>query len=139
MIKVGDVLLAVDRESCTGKSIQEIQELLVGEDGTNVQLKYRRGGVNMVCTLTRQSGQDFVLHEKHAGWKPAFDTPDVAANKATEGLADKIHHGQVKINENAVHKQLPKMTPQELARYNEERKKEAEESIRGNNFLLVTE
>lgn len=136
LLKVGDVLLAVDRETCSGKSLQEIQELLNGEEGSNVQLKYRRGGINMVCTLTRQSDQDFVQQQKHSGWKPAYDTPQNLANKSTEGLADRINHGQIKINEHAVYKHLAKMTPEELAKYNEERKKEADESIKGSICTL---
>ena len=131
LLKVGDVLLAVDRESCTGKSVQEIETLLIGETGSNVQLKYRRGGINMVCTLTRESESEHAQNEKHAGWKPAFESPQAIANKKTEDMAGKIDHGQIRINENAVYTHLPKMTAEELARYNEERKKEADESIRG--------
>ncbi len=131
IVKLGDVLLSVDKKLCSELSVQEIHELLSGDDGSNVQLKIRRGGINIPCTLTRQSEKDFVLQKKHAGWKPAFESPQKLANKATEDMAERMNRGQAKINENAVYKRLEKMTPEELAKYNEERKREAEESIKG--------
>ncbi len=136
LLKLGDILLSVDRQSCDGISAQEIHEMLSGENGSNVQLKFQREGINMACTLTRQSEQDFVLQKKHTGWRPAFESPQRSAIKAMDDMAERIQQGQAKINDNAVYKHLDQISPEELAICNEECKRQAEESIRGKRITL---
>jgi carboxyl-terminal processing protease len=63
-----DVIVAVDGQATTGRSVGEIVDLLRGPDGTQVQVTIERGGQPLTLSLTRtQLTMDDVVVERLAG------------------------------------------------------------------------
>ncbi|MBZ2175123.1 PDZ domain-containing protein [Schnuerera sp. xch1] len=53
-LKSGDIILEVDEKDVEGLSIEEVSDLIKGEEGTKVKLKIQRGSKNLIYNITRK-------------------------------------------------------------------------------------
>ena len=160
MLKVGDIILRVDKENTAGLPADKVHALLQGPAGTTVKVKYMRppNTYDMTCkllhllslsrhpcysrqdnisgTLLRELGTEHILQQKHGAWK----TQDLTDNKAKAAEArwksDHVNHGYEKINEHRVAHKEDKMSPQELAAYQARRQAEDDANIKAADALV---
>lgn len=69
MLKVGDVIVRIDKIDTNGLGPGEVHELLLGEADSMVRIKYMRDTIEMTVTLTRETGNEHALTEHHGNWK----------------------------------------------------------------------
>ena len=95
MLKVGDAIVKVDKTKIIATGPGEVEDMLNGDPGTTVSVTYKRDGLEMTTTLTRETGDEHQLSGDHGGWKKQ----DLSGLKEQEAEArrrvDNIYSGQV--------------------------------------------
>ena len=91
-MRSGDIFIAVNGEDCTEKTLEEVRELVRGEEGTNVTITVQREDETLEITMTRASVEAIVVSGRmlgDTGYIAIYNFDATAAEKtisAIEGL-----------------------------------------------------
>ncbi|MEL7601648.1 MAG: S41 family peptidase [Bacillota bacterium] len=96
-LKVGDVLLSVDGTALKGLTMEEVEALFSGKDGTTLQVTLLRGGKEQTLPVTRGAGVthrvSYRLLEQRTGYIRIDKFTGTAAEEFKEALRDLTDRG----------------------------------------------
>ncbi len=86
----GDVIIAVDNTSVYGYSLDEVVEMISGEEGTYVNIKILRNNIEMNFNVVRkqvsQSTSDYALYEDNVGYLAIYSFSNSTPTEVKEAL-----------------------------------------------------
>ncbi|MDL2234706.1 S41 family peptidase [Christensenellaceae bacterium OttesenSCG-928-L17] len=93
----GDIILSVDGNTFSGLTLEEIEQLFVGEDGTVAAVRILRAEEEQTLSITRGKGTiaqvDYRLFNQYTGYIRIDKFSGTAHEEVKEGLQDLIDRG----------------------------------------------